>query len=56
MVVKSWEKLGPYVEYERVRRGEPDYYQAVSGLARRCQEWRADQFSGSEVNWVEHAL
>jgi len=56
MVVKSWEKLGPYVEYERVRRGEPDYYQAVSGLARRCQEWRASQFSGSEVNWVEHAL
>jgi len=56
MVVKSWEKLGPYVEYERARRGEPDYYQAVSGLARRCQEWRAAQFSGSEVNWVEHAL
>jgi len=56
MVVKSWEKLAPYVEYERARRGEPDYYQAVSGLARRCQAWRAAQFSGSEVNWVEHAL
>ena len=56
MVVKSWVKLGPYVEYERERRGEPDYYQAVGELAQRCRNWRAAHISETEVNWVEHAL
>ena len=57
MVVKSWEKLGPYVEYERARRGEPDYYRSVGELAQRCQGWRAVHFTADAgVNWVENAL
>ena len=56
MVLKCWEKLGPYVEYERERRGEPDYYQTVGELAQRCRNWRAAHISETEVNWVEHAL
>jgi hypothetical protein len=56
MIVKSWVKLGPYIKFEAERRNEPDYYAAARGLAERCLEWRARQYPGSEITWLEDAL
>jgi hypothetical protein len=56
MIVKSWEKLGPYVDFESQRRNEPDYYQHVRALAGRCQAWRAQHLKDASINWVENAL
>ena len=56
MVLKAWQKLGPYVDYESERRGEKDYYNAVRALAERCQCWRARHFPGEEITWMKDAL
>lgn len=56
MIAKSWEKLGAYVEYERQRRGEPDYYRYAGELAGRCQAWRAANLADHAVQWVDDAL
>lgn len=56
MVVKTWAKLGPYVDYEAQRRREPDYYENVRFIAKRCVEWRKRNIPDAEVNWVEGAL
>jgi hypothetical protein len=56
MVVKAWARLEPYVEYERRRRKEPDYYQAAAQLAQRCRRWRAENLPEAEITWVEDAL
>ncbi len=32
MIVKVWDKFKPYVEYERQRRHEIDYYRQVCAL------------------------
>ncbi len=56
MVVKAWQKLGPYVAYERQRRHEPDYYRTARQLAERCQAWRRIHVAGAEITWVEDAL
>ena len=56
MVVKSWIKLKPYVEYERNRRHEPDYYQTASRLAERCLTWREENVPNAEITWIEDAL
>ena len=56
MMVKVWAKLGPYVDYESRRRSEPDYYENVRFLAKRCQQWRAQFVPDSPVNWVKDAL
>jgi hypothetical protein len=56
MVLKAWQKLGPYVDYESQRRGEKDYYDGVRDLAERCQRWRAKHFPGEEITWIEDAL
>jgi hypothetical protein len=56
MIVKSWAKLAPYVDYESHRRREPDYYQHVRGLAERCREWRKHHVSNTEIIWLEDAL
>ena len=38
-IAKSWERLEPYVQYERERRNEPYYYQYdISASCNRC-EW-----------------
>lgn len=39
VVVKTWQKLEPYVDHEAERRGEPYYYSAARYLADRCTEW-----------------
>jgi hypothetical protein len=56
MVVKSWEKLAPYVAYESQRRHEPDYYQQVRVLAERCLAWRSRQLKDARITWVEDAI
>ena len=56
MVVKSWDKLGPYVIYERQRRNEPDYYEMAEGLAQRCIQWRLRNVGKAESKTVDHAL
>lgn len=55
-VVKVWEKLGPYVDDEAIRRNEPDYYEAVRHLAEHCKAWRETKYSGVQHNWVKDAL
>jgi hypothetical protein len=56
MIAKSWEKLGPYVEFERKRRNEPYFYKHASLLAERCKTWRMDNLEDTQVNWVDKAL
>ena len=56
MVLKAWQKLGPYVDYESERRGEKDYYDGVRAFAERCQRWRAKHFPGEEIAWIKGAL
>ncbi len=42
-VVKTWDKIEPYVQREIKRRtNEPDYYDAACYLAERCREWRIE--------------
>jgi len=55
MVVKSWLKLGPYVEYESRRRGEPDYYASAKALAERCIAWRKERVNPPDIHWVGNA-
>ena len=56
MVVKSWLKLGPYVDYESRRRNEPDYYGYARHLAERCLIWRSENLPEAEITWVDGAL
>ena len=56
MVVKAWAKLEPYVEYERRKRHEPDYYQHARELAERCNEWRKRNVPDAEITWIKDAL
>ena len=56
MIAKSWEKLKPYVEYERTRRNEPYYYERIDGLAAHCHAWRREHLEETQVKWVADAL
>jgi hypothetical protein len=58
MIAKSWEKLEPYVLYERKRRNEPYYYRYAGRLAARCNQWRAENLKAEELKtkWVDNAL
>lgn len=56
MIAKSWEKLEPYVLYERARRNEPYFYRYVGELADRCRAWRERNSAEVDVNWVANAL
>lgn len=58
MIAKSWEKLEPYVRYERDRRNEPYYYEHAGRLAERANKWRADNLTAEErkTTWVDKAL
>ncbi len=56
MIAKSWEKLEPYVRYERDRRHEPYYYRFVGELGERCRAWRQKQAIPADVSWVEKGL
>jgi hypothetical protein len=56
MIAKSWEKLEPYVMYERERRNEPYYYEHAGELAERCQNWREKNLAVTDTKWVDNAL
>lgn len=56
MIAKSWEKLEPYVFYERNRRNEPYYYKYAGELAERCRKWRARHLAETKTNWIDDAL
>jgi hypothetical protein len=56
MIVKVWEKLEPYVEFESKRRHEPDYYMHARNLAERCQAWRKKNLPDAKITWVKNAL
>ena len=56
MIVKAWAKLEPYVDYERERRHEPDYYQHARDLAERCRAWRKENLPDAGITWVDDAL
>jgi hypothetical protein len=58
MIAKSWEKLEPYVLYERKRRNEPYYYAHAGRLAERCNQWREKNLTDDErkTKWVDNAL
>jgi len=56
MIAKSWEKLAPYVLYERKRRNEPYYYEHAESLALRCQKWRQKNLTAVDSKWVDDAL
>jgi hypothetical protein len=58
MIAKSWEKLEPYVLYERKRRNEPYYYAHAGRLAERCKQWREKNLTEEErkTKWVDNAL
>jgi hypothetical protein len=56
MILKSWIKLKPWVDYEAARRHEPDYYRQVRALAERCLAWRKTHGMSTEATWVDHAL
>jgi hypothetical protein len=56
MIVKAWVKLKPYVEYERERRGEPDYYKDAGEIGEKCVAWRNQHLEQSEVKFLEKAL
>ncbi len=56
MIAKSWEKLGPYVLYERNRRNEPYYYRYAGNLAERCLKWRVKNSIDTTTKWVDHAV
>jgi hypothetical protein len=56
MIVKAWFKLAPFVEYERERRNEPDYYQRAEALAKKCIDWRVKNVQSDDPVWLEDAL
>lgn len=56
MIVKAWAKLGPYVEHEKARRDEPEYYRMAGQLAERCIAWRKKHVQESDIVWLPDAL
>ena len=58
MIAKSWEKLEPYVMYERERRNEPYFYEHAEELAKRCKKWREKNLPEDKrkTKWVGNAL
>jgi hypothetical protein len=56
MIMKSWVKIEPYVQYERRRRKEPYYYQKIDELARRCATWRRKHLGEEDIQWVDDAI
>jgi hypothetical protein len=52
IVIKTWDKLGPYVAYECEQREEPYYYEAAQYLAQRCAEWWEKSRRG-DIKWLD---
>jgi hypothetical protein len=56
MIVKTWAKVGPYVDFESRRRNEPDYYAQARRLAERCLAWRREHLPDAAIIWLDGAL
>jgi hypothetical protein len=56
MIVKTWTKVGPYVEFESRRRNEPDYYVQARRLAEQCITWRKSHLPDAQITWIDEAL
>jgi hypothetical protein len=56
MIVKSWEKLAPWVENESKRRREPDYYEHARRLGEDAIAWRKQHLDYTETEYLEDAL
>jgi hypothetical protein len=56
MIAKSWEKLEPYVLYERKRRNEPYYYQHAGEIAEKCRQWLIKNLGEANTKWIDNAL
>ena len=56
MIAKSWEKLGPYVRFERQRRGEVDYYVLAERFGEHCLAWRKENLGKVATHWVDKGL
>ncbi len=56
MIAKSWEKLEPYVIYQREQRCEPYYYEHAGDLAERCFAWRQKHLEKVEVAYIKKAI
>jgi hypothetical protein len=55
MIVKTWEKLDPWVEKESQRRREPDYYEHARKLGEDCIAWRKKHLAYTETEYLDHA-
>ena len=56
MVVNVWVKVGHYVNYEKDRKRDPDYYASARELVRLCYEWREKHVKRTEFTKVDHAI
>lgn len=48
-VSKVWERIGPFVENEALRRNEPDYYEAAREFGNACLQYRRAHFDASKI-------
>ena len=56
MIAKSWDKLKPYVIFQRNERRESYYYEHASKLADRCFAWRKKNSIKNEVNYINDEI
>ncbi len=52
IVVKTWQKLEPYVDHEAARRKEPYYYSAARYLAEQCNLWWKENRGEAKFTWL----
>ncbi len=48
-VAKVWERISPYIEDEREKRKEPDFYKSAFYIGERCLKWRTEKGYQSEI-------
>ena len=48
-IAKVWERLKPYIDYERIEKNEPDYYKAAYHIGEKCLKWRQKKGMKSEI-------
>ena len=48
-IAKVWERIKPYVENERDKRKEPDFYKSAFYIGEKCLEWRINKGLKSEI-------
>ena len=56
MIAKSWDKLEPYVIFQRNQRCESYYYEHANELAERCFAWRKKNLIRNEVNYIDDEI